>query len=364
MKPRRPRNVRLTTEKERRKQYIIRNVVQRGRRVTWRATTKWVGRLCKVLLLAALVAGVYWGATEGYRKLFWENPDYALKFVKFDTDGSLTRDLAISTAGFKEGRNIFSYDLDKASLALKALPQVETADLRRYLPNRIEVAITERKPVAWVSKEGADDPAKAARTHLIDAKGMVFQPRSHLQQYKTLPMIAGLDLGDVAPGKPVRLYELSSALRLLELTRDSGDIKIRSINLAKGYCLVATDQKQTEITFGLDGLEEQLHRLNLVLTEAARFGQDLKTVNVMVSVLMPVTFVPPKPPDVELDELLQEPKKTDGPGTKDAKGATSPKGSKNGATPTTNPRKSEPAREPREPKRKATDSLLQPFRRA
>src|SRR5688572_24675010 len=151
MKKRRTNNTRLTSEKERRKQYIIKSVVKRGRRVTWRSISKWTVRAVKVLLLLSLVGGVYWAATEGYRRFFWENPDYALKEVRFKTDGAMTYEQAMTTAGFVLERNIFSYKLDAARNALLAMPQVESVELRRYLPTRIELTVSERKPVAWVT---------------------------------------------------------------------------------------------------------------------------------------------------------------------------------------------------------------------
>ena len=112
MTKRRTTNKKLTTAREHRKKYIIRGVVKRGSNPRIQAAGRSVRRVLKAVFFAALLAGLCYGANEGYRKLFWENPDYSLKEVRYSTDGSLTRDMAIAVTGFKEGRNIFGYRLD------------------------------------------------------------------------------------------------------------------------------------------------------------------------------------------------------------------------------------------------------------
>ena len=355
MKKRRTRNTRLTSEKERRKQYIIKSVVKRGRAVSWRSISRWTVRVAKSVILLGLVGGIYWAGTEGYRRFFWENPDYALKEVRFKTDGAMTYEQAIHTAGFVLEKNIFSYKLDKAREALLSLPQVESVEMRRYLPNRIEITVTERRPVAWVSSRVDAGTNKTERSHLIDANGMVFHPKRVLPEYLPLPLIFGVPLDDLAPGKPLRVAEVSSALDLLRRARESGEFQISSLDVSKGYCIVAKNQRQTEITFGLDDLDKQLQRLGEVQREAAKMGQDLKTVNVMIARNIPVTFMPPPEPEPDIDELLREPDKN-APRARAIGNDVEGKGSK----PT--PKKTEPSK-PKEPSRREAEPLLRPFRR-
>lgn len=358
MKKRRTRNTRLTSEKDRKKQYVIKSVVKRGRRVTWRSVGKWASRAAKVLVLLSLLGGMYWTATEGYRRLFWENPDYSLKEIRFKTDGGITYEQAVSSAGFVVGRNIFSYKLDAAREALAGLPQVENVDVRRYLPNRIELTITERKPVAWVTSRVEPGSNKTEKSHLIDARGMVFHPKRVLPEYLPMPLIFGVPLDDLAPGKPLRMAEVASALELLRRARESGDFQVVSMDVSKGYCLVAKDQKGTEITFGLDDLEGQLRRLAIVQNEAAQIGQDLKTVNVMIARNVPVTFMPPPEPEPDIDELLREPGAKPIPKAK----VVAPELEARSGTKATPPKKPEPTKA-KEPARRENEPLLRPFRR-
>lgn len=305
MSKRRITNKKLTTAREHRKKYIIKGVVKRGTNPHIQAAGRSAGRLLKVLFVVSLLAGLGIGAKEGYRKLFWENPDYSLKEVRYTTDGSLTREMAIAVTGFKEGGNIFSYRLDSGRDALKALPQVESVEIRRYLPNRIEIAVTERKPVAWVTAHISDDPAKSERSHLLDARGLVFKPKRLLPEYDPLPVIGGVEMGDIVPGKPLAKIEIMAALDLLRRTNESGDFKILSMDVSKGYCITVTDQKRAQLTFGLDDLESQLKRLMAVQREVALVTREVKTVNLMLARNIPVTYV--TSPDAEPEPVMEAP---------------------------------------------------------
>ena len=300
-KRRRPSNHRMTSSRERRKQYFVEGVVKRGTNETWLAIRGWMWRLVKVLTLAALAGGLYYGGTQGWKKFFWQNPDYALREIHFTTDGTLTREQACTVAKLKPGANIFSYSTGAARDALRAMPQVESADVRRYLPNRIEITVQERKPAAWLAAAPGEKSAAAEPTHLLDASGLVFQPRHVPHEFKALPTIAGVQTEDLEPGKPIRKAEVLAALELLRRTRETGSFKVMAIDVSKAYCVVATDQKRAQLTFGLDDIAGQLDRLGAVRGEAALIGQEIQTINLIPVRNIPVTFMQPVPAESDED---------------------------------------------------------------
>ena len=334
MKRTRPRNTRLSSERKRRQQFYVAGVTKRGSNATLLFLRRWTWRLMKLTFFAALGYGIYYGATEGWQRFFWKNPDYALQVVSFATDGSLTREQALAVTKLKTGGNIFSYDRSAARDALRNLPQVESAEVRRYLPNRIDINVTERKPVAWVTSNLPADPAKTPHSHLLDARGLVFQPKQTLHEYDSLPVIGGVELGDLEPGKPIRKAEVVAALELLRRVRDTGDFKIYTIDVSRGYCIVATNQKRSEFTFGLDDIDGQLRRLGEVQIETALRGQEVQTVNLMLARNVPVRFFippPPEPPEPTTPEPSRTPKIRDSlinrtsPSSARDKPATNPK---------------------------------------
>jgi cell division septal protein FtsQ len=92
------------------------------------------------------------------------------------------------------GRSLYSFKPEKRRLELKGVDWVRDAMVRRVWPNRIEVEIFERSPVAFVRvADGAtgdfNDPVKF-RPMLIDAEGVMLPIRGAVPQ--TLPLLTGV----------------------------------------------------------------------------------------------------------------------------------------------------------------------------
>ncbi len=333
MKRKRPSNQRLTSDRDRRKKYFVDGVVKRDTNETWVAFCRWTWRLVKVCALLALLGGAGYGATVGWKKFFWQNPDYALQDITFATDGTLTRDQARAVAKVKPGANIYSYKTAAIREALAALPQVETVEVMRYLPNRIEITVKERKPTAWLAAAPGEKSAPAPKpTHLLDASGVVFQPRVILPEFKSLPVIAGVQTEDLEPGKKIRKAEVLAALDLLKRTRDGGSLKVTAVDVSKGCFIVATDQKGAQVTLGLDDITGQMDRLAAVRNEAALIGQEIQTINLIPMRNIPVTFMQPVPAETDdASELAAIPRaipvkaKTGAEASSSTKGKPAPK---------------------------------------
>jgi len=265
----------------------LRESTERVRR--FRAITGFVAR---TVLLVSIVGGVWFGGKEALRRFLWENPDYFVHLddLHFQSNGTLTREQAITASGIVEGENIFKVDLAATRSALEKLPQVESAEVQRLLPNRLNISITERRPVAWVTAKPDDDPTIAENSFLIDMSATVMRARTILPQYYHMPIISGVETGNLVPGQRVNTFEMQSALELVRLDSDSTRFQVRNIDLAKGYCLVVTDQKRAHITFGLDHLAAQLARLNRLLDVIEPTGKEIQTVNLLVERNVPVTF--------------------------------------------------------------------------
>ena len=182
-----------------------------------------------------------------------------------------------------------------------------------------------------------------------------------MPEHRALPVVCGFDSDEIKSGNTLRSAEMETALNLLDCVRDTGEFRIQIIDLSKAWCLIVTDQKQTRITFGLDHLDDQLSRLAQVEKEAARYGQDLQTVNVMIARNIPVTFVPPPMPEPDIDALLLGKGAKEKPG-KQATGDDPSKPTTKGGKPSSPPaRKSEPTRG-RETPKPENDGVLRPFR--
>lgn len=348
MSRRRTRNTRMTPARQRKKQFFA-EVNARGGRQRLQKFSMYCGLFLRFTLVTSLVVGVYFGVTRGWNSLFWRNPDYALEDIIVKNPGSaLTRDQVIAASGVTMGENILSYDLSKIEAAVRTLPQVgarpEDVTVNRYLPNRLEIHIVERKPVAWVVTKAMPDYLSSSNAYLVDADAAWFRPKQVLHEYETLPVISGVVTDNLQPGEAIRSSELMAALALIQ----KNEIPVRSIDVSKGYCMIVKDQNGTLITFGLDDLQSQLARLKQARDAEKELSQQIATVNVMLARNIPITWVPPLPP--EETDFPPKPVETAKPTTKDLKAKQQPK-------------KPEPKKVPvKEPKKPNPDSgLYKPF---
>lgn len=309
MTPRDAQNRRITNTRQRKKQQHLLDVKIRASTERRRRMSAIFGFTCKLMLLTALAVGSWIGGQEALRRFLWENPDYFIREVKISTDGTLTREQLLRAGGIVEGRNIFLLNLSNARAAIEKLPQVETAEVTRTLPNRLAVTVTERRPIAWLVTKADEDPTASENSFLIDARGMVMKTKVRLEEYLSFPVISGISTANLVPGERVNTMEMQAALDLIRRTADNTRFQPRHIDLAKGYCLVVTDHNRAKITFGLDRLDVQLVRLNRYFARAGEDLREIQTVNLLVERNTPVTFTePPAPePDLAVDAAAARP---------------------------------------------------------
>jgi cell division protein FtsQ len=75
---------------------------------------------------------------------------YATSVRKITVEGNsiLTDEQVINLAGLYTGRNIFSYDLGAAKRGIETNPYLKCTGIKRSLPNRLVISISERKEFA------------------------------------------------------------------------------------------------------------------------------------------------------------------------------------------------------------------------
>ena len=288
------RNLRISNPRQRRQQHLL-DVKVRSRRATQHRNRRILVFVSKIVLALAICVGVYLAAREGARRFFFENPDYRLAQIDVKTDGTLQREQILKMTDLHEGENIFRVSLARVHDALQQLPQVDEVQVTRKLPSEIDIRITERKPVAWITgQKQITDPFATEGTFLVDARGVLMKEKKLLPEYLGLPLITGCTSEALEAGKIVESFEAKAALDLLRLSTRSfmqTRFQIREIDVSKGYCLVVTDKNHTRVTFGFDDIDTQLERLEQFLVYSDDSKQELATANLLVQRNIPATFM-------------------------------------------------------------------------
>ncbi|MBM3758904.1 MAG: FtsQ-type POTRA domain-containing protein [Acidobacteria bacterium] len=182
------------------------------------ATSKVLSRMVMGCGLIVLIGGgvLLEGQVERY---FMRDPRFALERAadygdpppNLQIEGlkHASRDMVLKVFEEDLGRSVFMLPLDKRRLDLIGNPWIKDAAIARLWPNRISVQITERKPVAFVKREGGAD------TTVIDSEGVLMEAPPSASF--SLPVVAGVgpDVEDEA--RRVRMR------RVERLIKDLGD---------------------------------------------------------------------------------------------------------------------------------------------
>jgi hypothetical protein len=163
------------------------------------------------------------------------------------------------------GHSLFDCDPERRRLELRGVDWVRDAVVRRVWPNRIEVRIYERTPVAFVRAAGAatGDPANpvAYRPLLIDEEGALQTPRGVVPP--TLPLLIGATSDHDVEWRHRQVTLMQRVLRILKPFRQ----QIIEVDLSRPDDVHVTCQVGQQAYTLVLGREQFLERVELFMKE-------------------------------------------------------------------------------------------------
>jgi hypothetical protein len=267
--------------------------------------------------LAALLFGALFGTVLGVYALWrggewilnrvgYENPAFAIREVEVQTDGVIAPQQLRRWANVRPGQNLLALDLARVKRDLEMVPALETVSVERVLPRTLRLRVTEREPVLQVTVPRLN--ARGAMENFIfhlDAKGVVMQPldpgqriKPFLQADEALPVLFGLKQMDLRPGRPIESPAVQAALQLateFSFSPMAGIVDLRRIDVSAPTVLVVTTGQGSEVTFGLENLDQQLRRWRQVHEEGYRMRKgNLASLDLSVANNAPARWLDPK----------------------------------------------------------------------
>lgn len=128
------------------------------------------------------------------------------------------------------GRSVLRVPLAKRRAEIEALPWVERATVRRALPNRMEVEIVERTPIAFL-RDGSD-------LFLVDRQGVILD--RPLAADFHFPVVAGISSAMPAEDRARRMQLMSDFLSQIRQVRSDAGDSVSEIDLSEANDLQAT----------------------------------------------------------------------------------------------------------------------------
>lgn len=280
-----------------------------------RSRLRRAGIVLGVLFGTLFGAFALWHAGEwAVNRLVYENPTFAIRTVEVQTDGVIAPEQLRRWANVRPGQNLLALDLARVKRDLQLSPALATVTVERVLPRTLRIRVTEREPVLQVSvpkinAQGGLD----ATVFYIGTDGVVMLPldprqrtQPFLQPDETLPLLSGLKLGEVRPGQPLGSPAAQAALKLASdfaYSPLAGLVDLRRIDVSAPDVIVVTTAQGSEITFGLDNMDQQLRRWRQIHDLGLRTHRNVASIDLAVSNNVPVRWleaqiVPPpaKPP--------------------------------------------------------------------
>jgi hypothetical protein len=136
---------------------------------------------------AGLLCIVSIGAWVGWQELV-KHPRLQVHAIDVRGMGRTTREEVIAYAGLKPGMPILAIDLDAMAMRVRAHPWIQSATLRRQLPDRVSIEVVEHEPTLIVS---------LGELYLADTDGQLFKTFGAADGL-VLPVLTGIDRDEAA----------------------------------------------------------------------------------------------------------------------------------------------------------------------
>ncbi|PWU15476.1 MAG: hypothetical protein C5B50_15365 [Verrucomicrobia bacterium] len=255
--------------------------------------------------LFGTVFGIYlvWRAGEwALNRLVYGNKAFAIQNIEIQTDGVIAIEPLRRWMSVKLEENLLALDLARVKRDLELVPMIQSVSVERMLPHTLRVHVIERAPVAQVSVPrphpgGGIDWG----TLQLDAEGYVMPPlapnlRSSpvSQSEAQLPVISGINLARLQPGRPVPNPQVQAALQLLQAFDRSpmaGAVELKHIDVSPRDTLSVTASDGSEVSFGLNDFDQQFRRWKQIFDLGQRMNKSIASLDLAVAYNIPVRWL-------------------------------------------------------------------------
>ena len=257
------------------------------------------------LLLSCTFFGLYllWRVGVWTLDTFvYSNADFAIQQIDVQTDGVIAPEQLRRWSGVKPQANLIGLDLAAVKRNLELVSVIDSVSVERVLPRTLKIRVTERDPIAQVNVAWAD-AAGGITVHIfqLDADGVVMQPLDSrlcvvplAQMNSQLPVIVGLNSFQLQPGRRMELPQVQAALRLVSAFEHSpmaGLVDLRRVDVSAPGVVVATTGQGSEITFGLENLDQQLSRWRQIYNLGLSQSKTIASADLAVANNVPVRWM-------------------------------------------------------------------------
>jgi cell division protein FtsQ len=147
---------------------------------------KAASRIKIALILVLMVAGItlIWVTLDQYATRSWRFRIASSDNIQLSGNSNVSRSQVMEVMASDLNRNLFFVPLELRKNQLEQIPWVQAASVMRLLPDRLNIVLKERTPVAFVQVN--------SHIELIDANGVVMDLPASQQGKHSFPVVVGM----------------------------------------------------------------------------------------------------------------------------------------------------------------------------
>ncbi|CAM2059377.1 cell division protein FtsQ [Desulfovibrionales bacterium] len=211
------------------------------------------------------------GLLTAYRWMT-SNDYFALSDIKVCGNKRLSYEDVIAQSGLFPSQNSLRLNIKEIETSLMQNPWIKAVSVKRVLPDRLQIALTERTPRFWVKRE--------RQIWYADAEGQLIAPVD-MDKFTAMPLIQQTDDADFLLPQLTHLACFGVDRNIPVRFEDASWIKL---SYGKGFELYF-EKYQCSISIDIKEWEENLVRLRTVWNDLERRKElnDIKSINIQGS---------------------------------------------------------------------------------
>jgi len=145
------------------------------------------------LIYSGIIIFLLYVTGRGYLNWLENSPLFDIKSIKIEGSNYLSEKEVLRLSNLDIVKRVWDADLESAVESIKTYPFIENAEIVRRFPNRLEIKIKEKEPVALINFQGD--------LYSVDKQGLVL-PTIPGRMYN-LPVISGKFKGGIKIGSRI-----------------------------------------------------------------------------------------------------------------------------------------------------------------
>ncbi len=187
-------------------------------------------KIALILILVLSGAALVWITVHQYATQSWRFRIDSSDNIQVSGSSNVSHSQVMELMASDLDRNIFFVPLDVRKQQLEQIPWVQSASVMRLLPNRLQIVVKERIPVAFV--------AINSHIQLIDANGVILDPPAGQQSKYSFPVVLGMSDTEPQSTRAARMKIYTQLMKELDsggahYARDLSDVDLSDPDDAK-----------------------------------------------------------------------------------------------------------------------------------